>query len=74
MHSGTGVGVGYNVQIAVDTKHKLIAEQQVHSQVSDLGLLAENVRGEFSLTALAYNIRRATTLVGVPELIAAVRP
>ena len=41
MHSGTGVGVGYNVQIAVDTKHNLIAEQQVHSKVSDLGLLAE---------------------------------
>ena len=34
----------------------------------------ENVRGEFSLTALAYNIRRATALVGIPELIAAVRP
>lgn len=32
----------------------------------------ENVRGEFSLTALAYNIRRAITLVGVPGLIAAV--
>ena len=32
-----------------------------------------NVRGEFSLTALAYNIRRAITLVGVPGLIAAVR-
>ena len=31
----------------------------------------ENVRGEFSLTALAYNIRHATTLVGIPELIAA---
>ena len=44
MHSGTGVGVGYNAQIAVDTKHKLIAEQQVHSQVSDLGLLAETAR------------------------------
>ena len=44
MHSGTGVGVGYNVQIAVDTKHKLIAEQPVHSQVSDLGLLAETGR------------------------------
>ena len=29
----------------------------------------ENVRGVFSLTALAYNIRRATTLVGIPELI-----
>ena len=25
----------------------------------------ENVRGEFSLTALAYNIRRATTLAGI---------
>ena len=32
------------MQIAVDTKHKLIAEQQVHSQVSDLGLLAETPR------------------------------
>jgi transposase len=41
MHPGTGVGVGYNIQIAVDTKHNLIAEQQVHSKVSDLGLLAE---------------------------------
>ncbi len=41
MHSGTRVGVGYNVQIAVDTKHNLIAEQQVHSKVADLGLLAE---------------------------------
>ena len=37
----TRVGVGYNIQIAVDAKHKLIAEQQVHSKVSDLGLLAE---------------------------------
>ena len=41
MHAGTRVGVGYNVQIAVDTRHNLIAEQQVHSKVSDLGLLAE---------------------------------
>ena len=41
MHSVTRVGVGYNVQIAVDTKHNLIAEQQVHSKVQDLGLLAE---------------------------------
>lgn len=40
MH-GTRVGVGYNVQIAVDTRHKLIAEQQVHAKVSDLGLLTE---------------------------------
>ncbi|WP_244481542.1 transposase [Rhizobium sp. Root1203] len=33
----------------------------------------ENVRGEFSLTALAYNIRRGITLIGVAGLIAAVR-
>ena len=33
----------------------------------------DNVRGEFSLTALAYNIRRAISLVGVPGLIAATR-
>jgi transposase len=41
MHGGSGVGVGYNVQIAVDTRHKLIVEQQVHAKVSDLGLLTE---------------------------------
>ena len=41
MQSGTRVGVGYNVQIAVDTRHKLIAEVEVHNKVSDLGLLAE---------------------------------
>jgi hypothetical protein len=29
------------------------------------------VRGRFSLTALAYNIRRAISLIGVPGLIAA---
>lgn len=33
----------------------------------------ENVRGEFSLTALAYNVRRAITLVGVRDLIAATK-
>ena len=41
MHPGTRSGVGYNVQVAVDTKHHLIAEQQVHGKVTDLGLLAE---------------------------------
>jgi transposase len=30
------------------------------------------VRGEFSLTALAYNLKRAINLLGVPRLIAAV--
>ncbi len=32
----------------------------------------ENVRGEFSLTALAYNIRRALSLVGVTRLMRAI--
>lgn len=44
MHSGSRIGVGYNIQIAVDTKHKLIAEQQVHNKVSDLGLLTETAQ------------------------------
>ena len=33
----------------------------------------ENVRAEFSLTAIAYNLRRAITLIGIPALIAAVQ-
>jgi radical SAM protein with 4Fe4S-binding SPASM domain len=35
------VGVGYNAQIAVDAKHKLIVEQHVANAGSDLGLLAQ---------------------------------
>ena len=34
----------------------------------------DNVRGEFSLTALAYNIRRTISLVGVSGLMAAAKP
>src|SRR6201994_555433 len=41
MAAHTHVAVGYNVQIAVDAKHKLIAEQQVTNQVVDMGLLAQ---------------------------------
>ena len=33
----------------------------------------ENARGEFSLTALAYNLRRAITLVGVPGMMRAMQ-
>ncbi len=158
MAAHTRVGVGYNVQVAVDTKHKLIVEQQVTNQVLDMGLLTqtaeaakeilgvetieavdnckirlqctggkfrtvsrleneavldrmqarlaqrpdvlalrretvehpfgsikqwmdqgaflmrglEKVRGEFSLTALAYNLRRVLNIVGFTELMAAV--
>jgi hypothetical protein len=32
----------------------------------------ENIRGEFSLTALAYNTRRALNLIGVKGLVAAI--
>ncbi len=41
MAAGTRIGVGYNVQIAVDERHKLIVEQQVHNNVADMGLLTE---------------------------------
>src|SRR5690349_8713744 len=41
MAAHTHVAVGYNVQIAVDTKHKLIVEQQVTNHVLDMGLLTE---------------------------------
>ena len=36
-----GVAVGYNVQVAVDAKHKLIVEQQVTNQVVDMGRLTQ---------------------------------
>jgi transposase len=41
MAGHTKVAVGYNAQIAVDAKHKLIVEQDVTNQVLDLGLLAQ---------------------------------
>ena len=41
MAAHTRVAVGYNVQIAVDVKHKLIVEQQVTNQVIDMGLLMQ---------------------------------
>jgi transposase len=37
MAAHTRVAVGYNVQVAVDAKHKLIVEQQVTNQVVDMG-------------------------------------
>lgn len=41
MPAKSGVGVGYNAQIAVDAKHHLIAEQTVCNKGSDLGLLTQ---------------------------------
>jgi transposase len=44
MAAHTHVAVGYSVQVAVDTKHKLIVEQQVTNQVLDMGLLTETAK------------------------------
>jgi transposase len=41
MAGHTKVGVGYNIQVAVDAKHKLIVEQAVSNQVVDMGLLTQ---------------------------------
>src|SRR4028118_1307364 len=41
MAAHTRVAVGYNVQGAVDAKHKLIVEQQVTNQVVDMGQLTQ---------------------------------
>jgi DDE family transposase len=43
MAAYTKVGVGYNVQVAVDAKHKLIVEQAVTNPVVDVGLLTQTV-------------------------------
>jgi transposase len=41
MAAHTRVAVGYNIQVAVDAKNKLIVEQEVTNQVVDMGLLKQ---------------------------------
>jgi transposase len=41
MAAHTKIGVGYNIQVAVDAKNKLIVEQAVTNQVVDMGLLTQ---------------------------------
>ena len=41
MAAHTRVAVGYNIQIAVDAKNKMIVEQEVTNQVVDMGLLQQ---------------------------------
>ena len=45
MAAYTKVGVGYNIQIAVDAKNKMIVEQAVSNQVVDMGLLTQTTEG-----------------------------
>jgi transposase len=44
MAAHTRVAVGYNAQVAVDVKHKLIVEQQVTNQVVDMGKAGQRFR------------------------------
>lgn len=54
-------------------EHPFGSIKQWMNQGAFLMCRLENVRAEFSLTALAYNIRRAIALIGVPLLIEAAR-
>ena len=53
-------------------EHPFGSVKQWMGQGAFLTRRLENVRGEFSLTALAYNLRRAINLVGIPAMISAV--
>ena len=55
-------------------EHPFGSIKQWMAQGAFLARRLENVRGEFSLTALAYNLRRAINPIGVPALIAATEP
>ena len=57
MAAHTKVGVGYNVQVAVDAKNKLIVEQAVTNQVVDMGLLTETSEP----AAKSWGSRRSTS-------------
>ena len=61
--------------IAVDRRRESVeypfgSIKQWMGQCGFLTRRLDNVRGEFSLTPLAYNMRRAINLVGIPALIA----
>ena len=100
MMSGGRIEVCYNVQTAVDAKHKLIVAEDVtnaagdRDQLSPMATAAQDilhapgpiivadqgyfllkglrkVRGEFSLTTLASNLKRVINLLGVPRLLEA---
>ena len=53
-------------------EHPFASIKQWMNQGAFLMRGLSKVGGEFSLTALAYNITRAINLVGVPKLLAAI--
>lgn len=59
-------------QRRMSVEHPFGSIKQWMNQGAFLMRRLPNVQGEFSLTALAYNIRRAMTLLGVPKMIEAV--
>src|SRR6476660_271364 len=61
MATHTKVGVGYNVQVAVDAKHKLIVEQAVTNQVVDMGLEPAIRSIEFACGRVAALLTRAAS-------------
>ena len=58
MAAHTKVGVGYNIQVVVDAKNKLIAEQAVTNQVVDVGLLAQTAEPAREILGGRDNRRR----------------
>src|SRR2546421_2294316 len=52
MAAHTKVGVGYNIQVAVDAKHKMIVEQEVTNQVLDMGLLKDTAEPARAILAV----------------------
>jgi hypothetical protein len=65
MAAHTHVAVGYNVQIAVDAKIKLIVEQQVTNQVVDMGLLAQTAEPAKEVLGVERKSGNGSTLVSI---------
>ncbi|MGH6831306.1 MAG: transposase [Methylocella sp.] len=52
MAADTKVAVGYNIQVAVDAKHKMIVDQEVTNQVVDMGLLRQTAEPARAILAV----------------------
>ena len=63
MAAHTRVAVGYNVQVAVDAKHKLIVEQEVTNHVVDMGCYRRppSRRGKSSIATGSTSSRTRAT-------------